>query len=90
MELRYFFEPVPGPTHGQSMLYVYKLDYQPGYSAVIGGCSVGHRESLAEAETLLLEKAKAMCQRRIEEARFIAMHYEECLQRLEKEGLKPL
>lgn len=52
----------------------------------MGGCGVGHCKTLKKAEGFLLEKAKAYCQRQIEEGQKVTEHYTVQLAR-QREGL---
>ena len=87
------FESIPGVRDGELCLSI----RPPGtwfdstnYIAFMGGCGVGHAETLKAAKKLLLDKAEAGCRRRIAEAEQAAKHWQEQLARLERDGLKPV
>jgi hypothetical protein len=68
--------------------------YTPGtfidnkdYQVFVGGCGVGSRKTLAEAEALLLERAISYCTRTINEAEAKALHYRLARGRLTGGGL---
>lgn len=67
--------------------------YPPGkwmdntdYACFMGGCGVGHGDTLELAETLLLKRVRQEIQYRISEAEATAAHYRIQFERLERCG----
>jgi hypothetical protein len=74
------FVPIPSVDgRGHTALQVYApgefMHDRSGYMAFVGGCGVGQRQTEAEAEQLLLEKAIADCDRHIAYATRQLSHY---------------
>lgn len=84
------YRAIPGIGHGYTSLSIYPPSTfinNKDFAVFVGGCGVGHKATLAEAKAHLLESAKRYCIRRSSDAQAIVEHYDECLKRLECDGL---
>ena len=59
-----------------------------GWYVFVGGCGVAQTDTRAGAKALLLQKAKADCQRKIDHAETVARHYRAQLELLNVGGLE--
>lgn len=86
-----YFTSIPGPDgHSQTFLSI----YPPGtwmsnvdFYCFVGGGSVGHKATFAEAKKHLLQEAKKYCIREVEKAKKQAEHYQAELNKLSDKGL---
>lgn len=85
------FRSIPGVDGGETMLTVHPPDdgHINRYSAWVGGCCVGTKPSMEEACELLLEQAKATCDRHMDEAKRKFEHYRSERNMLFRDGLTP-
>ena len=86
------YEPIQSYTgQGYTALNIYLpgkfMPDAQDWAVLVGGCGVGHRNSVEEARVLLLKEAKRYCQRQITEAQRILVHYSNQLEKLERDGL---
>jgi hypothetical protein len=86
------FDPIPCEGGGGIICLTIYPPFQfidnEGFSVFVGGGGVGERETLAEAKTFLLEKAKETCENRIARAIDTIQHFRNQLDRLNTEGLQ--
>lgn len=80
------FKAIPGASGGIICLGIDSHD--DGYMHVfVGGCGVGRAKTVPAAKKMLLDRAKATCERHIKASLRIARHYRGELRRLNREGL---